>query len=68
MRLLISHRREQAPIDADLAGRLFEPVPILRQTRFDVLHEHARLNVIEAIGAAVIGIENGSEPPFGTRR
>ena len=68
MRLLITDRREQAPIDADFRRRLAKPMSILRQARFDVLHEHARLDVIESIGAAVVRVENRSESPFRARR
>ena len=39
MRLLIADRREQAPVDTDLRGRLAKPMPVLRQARFDVVDE-----------------------------
>ena len=68
MRFLIADRREQAPVDADLRRRLAKPVPVLRQARLDVLDEYARLDVVEALGVAVVRVENRREPPFRLQR
>ena len=68
MRLLVAHGGEQSPVDADLRGSFAKPVAVVRQPRLDVLHENARLDVVEPIAVAVVGVENGCQPPFGAQR
>ena len=52
----------------DLSRRFAKPMSILRQARLDMLHENARLDVVEAIRAAVVGVEDRSETSFRLER